>query len=116
MLYLIISVHLHTQEHDLGPHPTDNDGFTSGSYPHWTIDADQLRMVSEHGKYAVALRGGDPPRRMLAYRYQAGVYGDRTDCARAPQPGTVARFSLSLTVEKVVYAAVDGDTQAINLV
>ena len=33
MLYLTISAPLHTQEHDLGPHPTDNDGFTSGSRP-----------------------------------------------------------------------------------
>lgn len=91
MLYLKISAHLHTQEHYLGPHPTDNDGFTSGSYPHWTVDADQLRMVSEHGKYAVALRGGDPPRRVLAYRYQAALI-EIGLTMRAPQLGTVARF------------------------
>lgn len=69
-------------------------------------------MVSEHGRYAVALRGGDPPRWMLAYRYQAGVYGDRIDCAR-----TAAWYcrsvSLSLAVKKTVYAAAGGDTQAI---
>ena len=80
-----------TQEHYLGPHPTDNDGFTSGSHPHWTVDADQLRMVSEHGRYAVALRGGDPPRWMLAYRYQAAFIGTGL-IVRAPQLGTVAGF------------------------
>lgn len=109
MLYLEISAHLHTQEHHLGPHPTDNGGFTSGSYPHWTVNTAQLRMVSEHGKYAVALRGGDPPRWRLAYRYQAAFMGIGLT-VRTPQLGTVARFPYLSTVRKVVYTTVGGDT------